>query len=129
MSRILDLTEVKELSFINEEGVYTGEVTDVKVDAGVSKNGNTFDEFTVETEDGNQTRIRVYIPQDTAKLWIVKRAWRALGIDVESGSSDVMDALGNTVEFKVTKEEYDVMDDLNEPTGETKEYYSSELVF
>lgn len=129
MSRVLDLTEVKELSFINEEGVYTGTVTDVKIDAGVSKKGNAYDEFTIETEEGDQTRIKVYIPQDTANLWMVKRAWRALGIDVESGSSDIMDALGNTVEFKVTKDEYEVMDDLNEPTGETKEYYNSELIF
>lgn len=131
MSRKFDLTEVKESNFINIEGEFVGTIS--AVTAGVASTGTEFDKVTIDIDHEGTSYIAmvsIYIPQEMTpqKMGFLKRQWRLCGIDVDSGEADIADAVGNEVKVKVVLDTYNLVDEMGDPTGETKETYKVELI-
>lgn len=130
MARTFDLTEVSESIYLNKEGMFDGIVTNIEPKK--TKAGDDMDVVTIDTPEGEATVRIIYPgpndPKLKMKMGFLKQNLRLLGLDVNGGEVDVADIIGNEVRIKVTASQYDVTDEMQNPTGEKRTSYNSQLV-
>ena len=81
-----NLDDVKEQSYINEEGEYTLKVVDVATDQDgcitqLTSTGKEFHKFVCEDRDGNRINNSLYLSDKS--IWRYKKFLIALGVNVD----------------------------------------------
>ena len=120
-----NLDDVKEQSYIDDEGRYTLTVVDVAKDADgnitqITSTGTEFHKYVCETEDGRRINNSLYMSEKA--MWRYKNYLVALGIDVkgmvlDSETFDPRTLIGRKFEADVVR----CQPKLNAETGEYEE--------
>lgn len=111
---IKNLTNVKEMGFITEEGRFKVRV--VKIEDKSSKAGSDMTEITCERADGLMATLRFVWTEKSMPF--IKRDLRNIGFDVDGGEIDLNDLMGCEIYINVKYQLVTAKDPFGAPIGE-----------